>query len=107
MSRTRERPTRQSGPAPEIGSIWRRPDGRVIVLENQLPDGTWGADMLEDAEGRPDPNGFPGCYGLVVDVAMLTTYWRMTPRQCKRWRAPGDVEAREVQSDLQPQGHDQ
>lgn len=58
---------------------FRRPDGKVIILETRMPDGTWGADMLEDADGQPDPHGDLCCYGLIVTEADLAIY---TPLPC-------------------------
>jgi len=55
----------------------RRPDGRFLILETLLPDGDWGCDMLEDVEGRPDPQGFPMCYFLKLSADVLASYLRL------------------------------
>lgn len=56
------------------GVRFRRPDGTILVLENHLPDGSWGCDLLEDPEGYPDPHGYPACHNLKIPAADLAAY---------------------------------
>ena len=49
-----------------VGDIFHRPDGRFVVLEARRSDGTWCGDLLEDMDGNPASDGWPGCYGLVI-----------------------------------------
>ncbi len=59
------------------GLVLRRPDGQYVLLECRLDDGIWGCDLLEDADGHPDPKGYPACHGLRLPAADLLTYDRV------------------------------
>lgn len=63
--------------------VFRRPDGRIIVLMTRLSPTTWGADFLEDTEGNPDPNGYVACDGIVVTEEDLQGYKRKIPMDVK------------------------
>ena len=63
----------------KLGDRCRRPDGAIVLLEESLPDGRWGCDLLEDPEGYPDPAGDPACHALVIEAAILMGYEPVEP----------------------------
>lgn len=48
------------------GAILARPDGTFAQLIAPLGNGTWGADLLEDDDGRPSADGNPTCQFITL-----------------------------------------